>query len=158
CVALGLFYAPVGFAVARSRRPAASAVLSVMASVFSPLLNLTNPPSYDTSQFYNASLGVFVGCLIAALSFALLPPLPPALRTRRLLALALRDLRRPGEARWQPTSDDWHGRMMGRLAALSEQSEPLQRARLLAVLSVGSEIIRLRYLAERFGVSAQLDR
>ena len=43
-------------------------------------------------------------------------------------------------------------RMYGRLAALPDQAEPLQRARLLAALSVGSEIIQLRHVAPRLGV------
>ena len=37
--------------------------------------------------------------------------------------------------------------MYGRLAALPDQAEPLQRAQLLAALSVGTEIIHLRRLA-----------
>jgi len=157
CLALGLYYVPIGFGVAHSRQPAALAVLTVMASIFSPLLQLTNPPSYDTSQFYNAALSVLVGCLIAALSFALLPPLSPAVRARRLLALTLRDLRRLATGRWLPKLENWEGRTFGRLAALPEQAEPLQRARLLAALSVGSEIIHLRHFAARLGLAAQLD-
>ena len=47
--------------------------------------------------------------------------------------------------------------MYGPLAALPDQSEPLQRAQLLAALSVGSEIIHLRRMAPRLGAVAQLD-
>jgi hypothetical protein len=45
----------------------------------------------------------------------------------------------------------WEVRIHGRLAALPEQAEPLQRAQLLAALSVGTETIRLRRAAHRFG-------
>jgi len=143
--------------VAYSRRPAALAVLTVMASVFSPLLQLTNPPTYDTSQFYNAALSVLVGCLVAALSFALLPPLSPAVRARRLLALTLRDLRRLAVAPMPPRWTAWEGRAYGRLAAMPDPAEPVQRARLLAALSIGSAIIHLRHTAPRLGLAAELD-
>jgi len=41
-------------------------------------------------------------------------------------------------------SEEWDGRMYGRLAALPDQAEPLQRSRLLAALSVGTASIQLR--------------
>ena len=56
-----------------------------------------------------------------------------------------------------PTSEDWESRMYGRLAALPDQAEPLQRAQLLAALSVGTEIIHLRQMAPRLGATAELD-
>ncbi len=61
---------------------------------FVPLLAPANQMSYDTVQFYNAALAIVAGLGAAALSFRLMPPLSPAFRTRRLLALTLRDLRR----------------------------------------------------------------
>ncbi len=50
------------------------AVLTAMAVNFMPLLAPTNQMSYDTAQFYNIALAIFVGCGTAALSFQLLPP------------------------------------------------------------------------------------
>ena len=47
--------------------------------------------------------------------------------------------------------------VLGRLTALPDQAEPLQRAQLLAALSVGAEIIRLRRMAPRLGAAAELD-
>ena len=47
--------------------------------------------------------------------------------------------------------------MYARIAALPDQAEPLQRARLLAALSVGSEIIQLRHAAPDLGMAAELD-
>jgi uncharacterized membrane protein YccC len=157
CGVLGLFLIPTGFAMAGNRQPVASAVFTTIAFVFVPLLAPTNPMSYDTAQFYNSALATLAGCGIAALAFALLPPLSPAVRTRRLLALALRDLRRLAVARRRPTSADWENRMYGRLLALPEQADPSGRAQLLAALSVGAEIIHLRHLAPRFAATARLD-
>ena len=113
--------------------------------------------SYDTLQFYNSALAIVAGAGAAALAFRLLPPLSPGLRTHRLLALSLRDLRRltMGPIPW--TANEWEGRVYSRLSALPEQAEPLQRAQLMAVLSVGTEIIRLRRVARRFDQGAELD-
>ncbi len=141
CAVMGLFFIPVGFAVARSRTPALMAVFGGMGVAVMRLLSPTNPMIYDTAQFYNTALAIFVGCTVAPLAFRLLPPLSPALRARRLLSLTLRDLRRLATAPELPRSDDWDGRVLGRLTALPDQAEPLQRAQLVAALSVGAEII-----------------
>jgi uncharacterized membrane protein YccC len=53
-----------------------------MAFNFIPLLQPTNQMSFDTVQFYNSALSIFVGCALAMLSFRLLPPLS---QRRRLL-------------------------------------------------------------------------
>jgi uncharacterized membrane protein YccC len=118
-----------------------------------PVLQPTNPISYDTVQFYNSALAIFVGCAVAPLSFRLLPPLSPALRTRRLLRLTLRDLRRLAMGR---TQSDWEGHVHCRFSVMPDAATPLQRAQLLAALSAGSEIIRLRQIA--LGLGAELDR
>jgi uncharacterized membrane protein YccC len=157
CVVIGLFFVPVGFAIARSRQPAAIALFSGLAFNFITLLGPTNQMSYDTTQFYNLALAVVAGSSVAPLAFLLLPPLSPAQRASRLLSLTLRDLRRVAVASPPPKSGDWEGLMYGRIAAVPEQAEPLQRARLLAALSVGAEIIHLRRTASRFGEAAELD-
>ena len=157
CGVLGLFLIPTGFAMAVSQQPVTAAVFTTIAFVFLPLLAPTNQMSYDTAQFYNSALASIAGGGIAALAFALVPPLSPALRTRRLLALALRDLRRLAVARRLPTSADWENRMYGRLLALPEQADPSERAQLLSALSVGGEIIHLRHFAPRFAAEAQLN-
>jgi uncharacterized membrane protein YccC len=157
CGVLGLFLIPAGFAMARIRQPVAAAVFTTIALVFLPLLAPTNQMSYDAAQFYNSALATMAGCAIVALVFALLPPLSPAVRARRLLALAVRDLRSLAVARWLPTSADWERRMYGRVMALPEQADPSERARLLAALSVGAETIHLRHFASRFRRTAELD-
>jgi uncharacterized membrane protein YccC len=132
-------------------------MFSAMVFYFVPLLGPANEMSYDTEQFYNAALAILAGLSAAALSFRLLPPLSPAFRTRRLLALTLRDLRRlaTGPIPW--TADDWEGRIYGRLAVLPDAAEPLQRSQLLAALMVGTEIIRLRHISSSLGLDSDLD-
>jgi uncharacterized membrane protein YccC len=157
CLALGLFFIPVGYAMARSQQTAAFAVFSAMGLTFLPLLTPTNPMSYDTVDFYNAALAIVVGCGVAPLAFRLLPPLSPARRARRLLQLTLRDLQRLTVSDLPPALEDWESRMYSRLAAMPDQADPLQRARMLAALSVGTEIVNLRHMAPRLGVVAKLD-
>jgi uncharacterized membrane protein YccC len=113
--------------------------------------------TYDMAQFYNTALAIFVGCGIGPLAFRLLPPLSPALRTRRLLALTLRDLRRLAVSALPPRSADWERRIYDRLAALPDLAVPSQRERLLAALSVGTDISHVRRLISRFGRTNELD-
>jgi uncharacterized membrane protein YccC len=157
CAALGLLFLPAGFAIAASRQPIVTTVLTAMTFNVIPLLAPTNEMNYDTSQYYNSALAIVVGCGVAPLAFWLLPPLSPALRVRRLLALTSRDLRRLAIAPVFPTPDDWDSRIYGRLTALPDQATPLQRAQLVAALSVGAEIIGLRQMATHLGTTAELD-
>jgi uncharacterized membrane protein YccC len=153
-IVMGLFLVPAGALMAQSWQ---ATMFAALAGNFVPLLAPANQTSYDTMQFYNAALAIVLGCGAAALSFRLLPPLSPALRSRRLLALTLRDLRRHATAAVQRPRDDWENRMYSRLAALPDQADPLQRAQLLAALSVGTDIIRLRHLAPQLGLVSELD-
>jgi uncharacterized membrane protein YccC len=131
-------------------------MFTAMAANFVPMLAPANQMSYDTQQFYNAAVAIVAGVGAAALAFRLLPPLSPALQTRRLLALTLRDLRRLTTGPIPQSSNHWEGRVYSRLSALPEQAEPLRRAQLLAALSVGTEVIRLRRVARRFDLQAEL--
>jgi uncharacterized membrane protein YccC len=157
CAAIGLFLIPVGFAVARSRTPALMAVFGGMGVAGMRLLSLTNPMTYDTAQFYNTALAIFVGSAIGALAFRLLPMISPALRAGRLLALTLRDLRWVAINPLPPRSAEWERRLYDRLAALPDQAEPLQRAQLLAALSVGTDISHLRHMVPPLGAAQELD-
>jgi hypothetical protein len=98
-----------------------------------------------------------VGCAVAALLFRLLPPIPPALRTRRLLALTLRDLRRLAIHTSPRNWEKWKSHVYSRLAALPDSAEPLQRAQFLAAFSVGREIICLRRVSPLLGLDRELD-
>jgi uncharacterized membrane protein YccC len=151
---IGLYLIPVGAGVAQ---PWQTAIFIGMTYNFIPLLAPANQMTYDTVQFYNSALAIAAGSAAGALSFRLLPPLSPAFRTRHLLALTLRDLRRLAThpARW--AREDWEGRTHTRIAALPDAAEPLQRSQIMTALSVGSEIINLRRIAPQLGVGAELD-
>ena len=113
--------------------------------------------TYDTAQFYNTALALFAGSISAALAFALLPPPSPALRTRRLLAFALRDLRRCAIAPRPPTPDDWDGACMAGSRRCPSRPSRCSCAQLLAALALGSEMIRLRRIARPLALGPELD-
>src|SRR5271166_611208 len=153
-LAIGLVLVPAGAGVAQ---PWQTPMFTAITAFFFFLLAPTNPMSYDTQQFYNAALATVAGLGAAALSFRLMPPLSPMLRARRLLALTLRDLRRLATG-WIPRSaEGWEGRVYSRLSVLPDAAEPLQRSELVAALSVGIEIIRLRRICRRFDLGSHLD-
>src|ERR1700675_1711767 len=153
-LAIGLVLVPAGALMAQ---PWQTVIFVAMTANFIPLLGPANQMSYNPQQFYNAALAIVAGAGVAALAFRLLPPLSPALRSRRLLALTLRDLRHLTTGPIPRTANAWEGLVYNRLSALPEQAEPLQRAQLLAALSVGTEIIRLRRIAHRFDQDVELD-
>jgi uncharacterized membrane protein YccC len=153
-LAIGLWLVP---ASAAARQPWQRVLFTYMAAYFPALLAPTNQMIYDTQQFYNSASAIIAGSGAAALSFRLIPPLSPAFRTRRLLALTLRDLRRLARSRIPRTPDDWEGHVYGRLAALPDEAQPVQRAQMLAALAVGTEIIRLRRIACRKDLGSELD-
>lgn len=151
---LGACLVPIGALLIAARRPWQVGLLTAITMGFVPILQPTNPETYDTLQFYNIALAIVAGMGAAALSFRLLPPLSPAFRARRLLALTLRDLQRLAK---EPTQGDWESRVIGRLVAMPNDVTPQQREQLLAMLSVGSEIIHLRQLTRQFGLGTDLD-
>jgi uncharacterized membrane protein YccC len=153
-IAIGLYLIPTGALMAQ---PWQRVIFAAMILGFVPLLAPENQMSYDTVQFYNGALAIVTGSGVGALSFRLLPPLSPAFRTRRLLALTLHDLRRLAKGHVSWTAENWEGRLYGRLAALPDAAEPFQRSQLLAASSVGTEIIQLRHIAPRLGLGADLD-
>jgi uncharacterized membrane protein YccC len=150
---IGVCLVPIGALLAHARRPWEIAMFTAMTITFMPLLAPTNQMVYNTVQFYNGTVAIIAGAGVAVLSFRLLPSLSSAYRTRRLLMLTLRDLRRLTTGRRPRTPEDWHDRMSGRLSALPDQAEPLQRSQLLAALSVGTEIVKLR----RMDFGSELD-
>lgn len=152
--ALGLLLVPAGALMAQPWQTGVftGAVINIV-----PLLAPSNVMVYDTQQFYNTALAIIVGVAAAALSFRLLPPLPPALFIPRLLALTLRDLRRLAAAPLPSNCTGWENRVQARLAAVAESAEPLQRARLVAAFSVGREIFQLRHSAEALRLRPELD-
>jgi uncharacterized membrane protein YccC len=153
-LALGLVLVPGGTLAAGSWL---GPMFAAMAANFSSLLGPTNQMNYDTQQFYNSALAIVAGNSAAALGMCLIPPIPPAIRARRLLKLTLRDLRRLTTSRIPRSNQAWEGHVYGRLSSLPDQADPIDRAWLLAALSVGTEVLRLRRIAPRFDLSAALD-
>jgi uncharacterized membrane protein YccC len=153
-VAIGLVLVPAGAGMAQ---PWQTPMFTAMAAFFCFLLAPTNQMSYDVIQFYNRALAIVAGLGIAALSFRLLPPLSPASRTRRLMMLTLRDLRRLALGPIPRKPADWEGSIYSRLSAVPDAAAPIQRAQLVTALSVGSEIILLRRVARRLGLGPELD-
>jgi uncharacterized membrane protein YccC len=150
-LAIGVWLVPTGAAAAQPWQRDAFTYMSVY---LVPLFAPANQMSYDTLQFYNSALAILAGAGAAALSFRLIPPLSPGFRTRRLQALTLRDLRRLSMGR---TFNDWEGHIHGRLSAMPVEATPLQRAQLLAALSLGTEISLLRPVARQFGLGGDFD-
>ena len=153
-LAIGLVLVPAGAGMAQSWQ---TPMFTAMTAFFCFLLAPTNQMIYDTQQFYNAALATVAGLGVAALSFRLLPPISPAFRTRRLLALTRRDLRRLARGSTPRSPDAWEGRVFSRLSVLPNSAAPLQRSQLVAALSVGSEIIRLRHICRRLDLGSGLD-
>jgi len=153
-LAIGLVLVPAGAGVAQ---PWQTPMFTAIAAFFCFLLSPTNPMSYDPQQFYNGAMAIVTGLGAAALSFRLMPPVPPMVRARRLLALTLRDLRRLATGWIQRSADRWEGRVYSRLSVLPDAAEPLQRSQLVAALSLGIEIIRLRRICRRFDLGSHLD-
>ncbi len=138
---MGVCVIPIGTLLRQARQPWQVGLLTAMTMGFVPILQPTNPETYDAQVFYNVALTIVAGMGAAAMSFRLLPPLSPTVRARRLLALTLRDLRRLATGR---SRSDWERHTIVRLSALPNEATPQQRAQLLAALAVGSEIILLR--------------
>jgi uncharacterized membrane protein YccC len=154
---LAVCLVPLGALLAGARQPAQIGLFTAMTMIFMPLLAPTNQMNYDVAAFYNTALGILVGSGTATLAFRLIPPLSPAYRTQRLLDLSLSDLKRLLRHRFVPTVHAWDGRGFSRLSALPDSADTLYGARLLAVVLVGAEIIRLRRGAQRFGLGNLLD-
>jgi uncharacterized membrane protein YccC len=121
-----------------------------------PLLIPTNEMAYDAAAFFNSALGLLSGCAAGGLALVLIPPVSPRIRSQRLVDLSIRDLRRlaAGHRRW--TLPQWQRRIYGRLIALPEEAEPVQRPYLVSVLAVGLHVIRLQRLARHGRLGAEL--
>ena len=89
---------------------------------------------------------------------SIVPPLGPAWRTRRLLALSLRDLRRLAVRPKIPESDAWISLLNRRLEAIQPEAALEQSAQLVAAFSVGQAVIHLRTMRPRVARQQELDR
>ena len=114
---------------------------------FVPLLAPTNPMTYDPAAILQRGFAIVAGIGAAALSFRLhaaavasIPHAPPAGADVARSAPA-------GERADPADRNDWEGHVYRPALGMPDEATPLQRAQLLAALSVGSEIIRLRRIA-----------
>jgi uncharacterized membrane protein YccC len=155
CLALALPLLPLGFMLARAKNPLFYFACSVN---FLPMISINNTISFDGSQFWNSSSSILVGIAVGAIAMLILPPVSPAIRTQRLLALTLADLRRLAKRapsrRWE---DDWESRSVARILAMPDQAQPVERAMQVAASTVGNHIVRLRRVAPRFVAGADVD-
>jgi uncharacterized membrane protein YccC len=152
--AIGFVLVPVAALTAQSWQ---TPVFVAMSATFIPLLGPTNQMNYDTAAFYNSELALVAGTGLGVMAMRLIPPVPPEQRARRLLTLTLRDLRRLAVGPLPSSTAAWESRVYGRLSAIPDQVELLQGARLVAALTAGYEIIRLRRIASRFDPRSELD-
>ncbi|MGH7045773.1 MAG: FUSC family protein [Stellaceae bacterium] len=153
-IIIGLYLVPAGTLL--MLLPRQLAFFTAMTGLFIAVLAPQNPNVYDTQQFYNSTLAIVGGLAAAMIAFRLLPPLSPAHRTRRLLTLALRDLRRLALGPGPTTEEDWESCIYCRLEVLPEAATAEDRARLVAALAVGNEIIRLRNFCAAAGLGLVL--
>jgi uncharacterized membrane protein YccC len=153
-LAIGLVLVPAGAGIAQ---PWQTPMFMAIAFNFVPILGPANQESYDTQQFYNAAAAIVIGVSVGTCSFRLIPPLSPAFRARRLLMLTLRDLRRLAAGRIWRAPEDWQSHMYGRLVALPDEAQPVQRSQMMAALFVATEIVRLRRMDLGPALDAALD-
>ena len=154
CLLLGVVLVPLGFLNAWGWRPMFTFAAAVN---FLPMLNITNGMTYDGSGFWNGTIAILAGIAVGVVAMLVIPPLSPAIRTRRLLALTLADLRRLVRRASPGRQADWENSGVARLLAMPDQAEPVERAELAAAVAVGKESLRLRHVAPRFVPSAMVD-
>jgi uncharacterized membrane protein YccC len=124
--------------------------------LFIPLFMPTNQISYDTLTYYNAASALLTGVGFGAVALMLVPPVSPCIQSQRLVDLSLRDLRRLAIGRRNWTLGNWQNRIYARLTSMPEDAKPIQRSCLVASLSVGIEVIRLRRLSRDGRIGSHL--
>jgi uncharacterized membrane protein YccC len=149
---IGAALAPLG---ALSSVPLLAPYVTPAALNFVPLLAPTNEMTYDAAAFFNSALGLLSGCAVGGLALVLIPPVSTQIRSQRLVDLSIRDLRRLAAGRrW--TLPQWQSRIYGRLIALPEEAEPVQRSYLVSVSSVGLHVISLQRLSRHGRIGAEI--
>jgi uncharacterized membrane protein YccC len=153
-IVIGCVLVPVGILSLQAWQ---TSVFKSLGIFFCILLAPANLMSFDTLQYYNEGLAVVVGMGSAAVGFLLVPPLSPAARISRILDVTLRDFRRLATGGQRDCLQEWESRVYRRLADMPSTVGAGQLARFVATLSMGSTIIRLRRLARRFKMDAEID-
>jgi uncharacterized membrane protein YccC len=153
-VVIGCVLVPLGILTTQTWQ---TSVFKAMAIFFCMLLMPTNVITYNTIQFHNMVVAAVVGMGSGAIAMLLLPPLSPAARTRRTLDATLRDFRRLASGKWRCLAADWENCLYHRLSELPADVDPTELARFVAMLSMGTTIIRLRRLGRRFDLETDLE-
>jgi uncharacterized membrane protein YccC len=153
---LGAFLVPGG---ALAAFPGALGTIALFYSAFLiAMLNPANQMVYDLAAFLNNGLAIVAGSIAGVAGYRLIRPLSPALRARRHVAAALRDLRRLAAGRWRPSEDVWELRLYDRMIALPHDATPLQRGQLVTALGIGLAILPLQALAAAAGEQEGVQR
>ncbi len=123
---------------------------------FVPLLAPANQIAYDTLSYFNSALGLLIGCGFGIVAILIIPPVSTRVRSQRLVDLSIRDMRclAVGSRKWNLVQ--WQGRIYSRLVAMPADAAPVQRSYLVAILSVGIQIIRLQRLSRTGRMGAEL--
>ena len=153
-LALGLYLVPAGALVVRSN---SSPMFTAMAFNFLAALSPLNQMSYDPQSFYNTALAILLGNGAAAVAFGLVLPPSPALRTRRLLRFALRELRGLAAGPIPRTNDQWEHRINGKIYAMPDAATGRDWGRLLTALSTGTAMLELRRAARELKIASEVD-
>ena len=140
---------------ALSTVPALAPYLVAASMNFMPLVAPSNQISFDTVAFANSALAIVAGCAAGAVALTVIPPVPMRVRADRLIGLTLRDVRRMAAGRGTFSPEAWENRVYARLIALPEDVDPAYGQRLVAALSVGLQVIRLKNIS---GQSSRLNR
>ena len=155
CVVLAAVLTPLGALSAGTWRTTA---LTALVTNVMPILAIESFPGFDAARLFNSGLAILAGTIMGATFMRLMPPISPGRRTRRLLHLTLRDLRRVATGRRRFSSVTWAGLISRRLAALPAQATLEDEALLLAGLSVGEAAIALVSARRRLAAQDALDR
>ncbi|MFZ0602670.1 MAG: FUSC family protein, partial [Roseiarcus sp.] len=118
CLVLGLVLVPFGVLIALPWRY--SFLFTAATFNFVPMLNITNGMNFDASQFWNGASAILAGIAVGTIAMLVIPPLSPAIRARRLLALTLADLRRLARQAEPGRQSDWESRGVARLLAMPD--------------------------------------
>jgi uncharacterized membrane protein YccC len=153
-LALGLYLVPAGALVVRSN---GSPMFTAMAFNFLAALAPANQMTYDPQSFCNNALAILLGNGAAAVAFRLVLPPSPALRTRRLLRFALRELRGLAAGPLPRTNDQWEHRINGKIHAMPDAATARDWGRLLTALSTGTAVLELRRAARELRIASEVD-
>lgn len=140
-VVLALVLVPIGLMQAGSWHTPLFLAMSIN---LLPLLGVGNPISYDASTFFNIALTIILGNIIGTLFFIIIPGLSPDVRTRRLVALSVRDLRRLAGRPQARDAARWTAVMTRRVEDLPPQATDAQASSLTTLFILGRALILLR--------------